>query len=135
MSSNPFDWLNNISSSTESIWEEGISDKEYNSFMINRGLSQYRDTVLFAQVMNEKSQYISPKMQYDFYRLGITHKKKRFAKWHKPDKLEEIEMLARHFGINIRVVENYVSLMSETDYATLLGSLEKGGHIVTGKHN
>ena len=133
MSSNPFDWLNNISTSDSSMWEEGVSEKEYNSFMVNRGLSQYRDTVLFAQMMNEKSQYITPKMQYDFYRLGITHKKKRFAKWHKPDKLQEIEMIAHHFGINIRQMENYVSLMSETDYATLLGSLEKGGRHGTKK--
>ena len=133
MSSNPFDWLNNINGSTTSIWEEGISDKEYNSFMINRGLSQFRDTVLFSQMMNEKSQYLSPKMQYDFYRLGITHKKKRFAKWHKPEKLEEIEKLSNHFGINKRVMENYVSLMSKTDYATLLGSLEKGGRHGTKK--
>jgi hypothetical protein len=133
MSINPFDWLNNINGSTESIWDESTSEKEYNSFMINRGLSQFRDTVLFSQMMNEKSQYISNKMQYDFYRLGITHKKKRFAKWHKPEKLQEIEMLSKHFGINIRVLENYVSLMSETDYATLMGSLERGGRHGTKK--
>lgn len=130
---NPFDFINNISTSSTSIWEDGVSDKEYTPFMINRGLSQYRDTVLFAQFMNQNGQFVSPKMQYDFYRLGIQHKKKRFAKWHKPDKLEEIEMLSRHFGINIRILENYVSLMSETDYATLIGSLEKGGRHGTKK--
>jgi hypothetical protein len=133
MSSNPFDWLNNINCSTESIWDESTSEKDYNSFMINRGLSQFRDTVLFSQMMNEKSQYLSNKMQYDFYRLGITHKKKRFAKWHKPEKLQEIEMLSKHFGINIRQMENFVSLMSETDYATLIGSLERGGRHGTKK--
>ena len=129
----PFDYINNVSESRTSIWQDGISETEYNPFMTNRGLSQFRDTVLFAQEMNRYGQFLSPKMQYDFYRLGITHKKKRFAKWHKPDKLEEIEMLARHFNINIRVLENYVSLMSETDYATLIGSLEKGGRHGTKK--
>jgi hypothetical protein len=125
--SNPFVYIDNISSSRESIWEDSISDKEYNPYMVNRGLSQYRDTVLFAQVMNMNGQFVSPKMQYDFYRHAITSKKKRFAKWHKPDKLEEIEKLARHFGINIRDMENYVSLMSETDYEQLMRTLEKGG--------
>jgi hypothetical protein len=127
MSSNPFDWLNNINGSTESIWDESTSEKDYNSFMINRGLSQFRDTVLFSQMMNEKSQYLSNKMQYDFYRLGITHKKKRFAKWHKPEKLQEIEMLSKHFGICIRVMENYVSLLSDETKKELLASLARGG--------
>lgn len=127
MSTNPFDWLNNINGSTQSIWEVGISDKEYNSYMVNRGLSQFRDTVLFAQVMNEKSQYLSPQMQYDFYRLGITHKKKRFAKWHKPDKLEQIEMLARHFDLSIRIMENYVSLLSDEQIIEILNTLDQGG--------
>lgn len=123
----PFDYINNISSSTESIWAGDISEKEYPGYMINRGLSQYRDTVLFAQEMNMKGPYISNRMQYDFYLLGISHKKKRFAKWHKPDKLEKIERLAAHHGINIRMMEQYASLMSESDFDSLLAQLETGG--------
>lgn len=124
---NPFDFINNISTSSTSIWEEGVSDKEYTPFMINRGLSQYRDTVLFAQFMNQNGQFVSPKMQYDFYRLGIQHKKKRFAKWHKPDKLEEITMLANHFGVNIRIMETYVSLLSDEQRIEILNTLDQGG--------
>ena len=84
----PFDYIDNISANQnyDSIWDE-TSEKTYNTFMINRGLSQYKDTILFSQVMNEKSEFVSPKMQYDFYRHGITYKKKRFAKWYKPTNL------------------------------------------------
>lgn len=130
---NPFDWINNLSGSDENIWADGISEKEYNSFMINRGLSQFRDTVLYAQVMNEYSEFIPPKMQYDFYRFAISPKKKRFAKWYKPEKLENIEKLAHHFGINIHHMEQYVSLMSDTDFETLLETLDKGGRNGTRK--
>jgi hypothetical protein len=131
--SNPFDYINNISTSTQSIWEDGVSDKEYNAFMVNRGLSQYRDTVLFAQVMNQNGQFVSPKMQYDFYRLAVTSKKKRFAKWFKPEKTQQIEELANHFGISINTMENYVSLINETDYDQLIGALYKGGRHGTKK--
>lgn len=123
----PFDFINNISAETKSIWDDTTSETEYNVFMINRGLSQYRDTILFAQVMNQTGQYVSKEMQYDFLRLAVTNKKKRFAKWAKADKLVEIESLARHFGINIRTMSNYVTLMSDSDYSTLLNSLERGG--------
>lgn len=128
----PFDYIDNISANQnyDSIWDE-TSEKTYNTFMINRGLSQYKDTILFSQVMNEKSEFVSPKMQYDFYRHGITYKKKRFAKWYKTDKLEHVQELSDHFGINKRVMEGYVSLMSEKEFETLLGTLERGGRNAT----
>lgn len=123
----PFDYINNISGDRHSVWDPATSETEYNAFMINRGLSQYRDTVLFAQVMNQTGQYVSKQMQYDFYRLAVTDKKRRFAKWAKADKLLEIEKLALHFGINKHVMNNYVSLLGETDYDALLKTLERGG--------
>lgn len=123
----PFDYINNVSADKNSIWDSATSESDYNSFMINRGLSQYRDTILFAQVMNQSGQFVSKEMQYDFYRLAITNKKKRFTKWAKADKMLEIEKLALHFGINKRTMDNYVSLMNEADYSTLLKTLERGG--------
>lgn len=123
---NVFDFVNNISTSNNSIWEDGISDKEYNAFMANRALSQYYDTVMFAQAMNERSN-IAPKLQYDFYLTAITNKRKRFAKWHKPEKLEKATLLANHYGINIRTVENYLELLSDADIDNIMETLEKGG--------
>ena len=61
-----FDILNNINAgpkspdilkgvtadSSESLPDPDSPEKAYNTFMINRGLSQFNDTVLFANEMN-----------------------------------------------------------------------------------
>ncbi len=124
--SNPFDYITNISTSTKSIWDGELSEKEYTPFIVNRGLSQFYDTVLFAQEMNQRSG-IPGRWQYDFYRLGIEHKKKRFAKWNKPEKLENIDVIAHHYQINRRDVEQYLALLNTAEIDNIMDSLSKGG--------
>ena len=123
---NAFDFVNNISTSTTDVWEDEASDKEYSPFIINRALSQYYDTIMFAQEMNQRP-HLDSKLQYDFYRYGITSKRKRFAKWHKPEKLENATIIAKHYGINITVAESYLELLSESDIAHIMETLDKGG--------
>ncbi len=123
---NIFDYVSNISTSSNSIWNEGVSEKEYAPYMANKSLSQYYDTVMYAQEMNTRS-HLPPKMQYDFYLNAITAKKKRFAKWHKPEKMETVTLLANHYGINIRICESYLSLLSDADIENIMETLNKGG--------
>ena len=46
---------------------DDLAEKDYNSFMVNRGLSYYNDTVIYANEMNIHNQ-IDSRMQYDFLR-------------------------------------------------------------------
>lgn len=124
--SNPFDYVNNICTSTKSIWEESMSDKEYAPYMVNKALSQHYDTVLFAQEMNQRS-HIPNRWQYDFYRHAITVKKKRFAKWHKPEKLDVVEAISNHYQINRRTAEQYISLVNKSVIDNIMETLSKGG--------
>lgn len=126
MAKSPFDFINNISASRTSIWDAD-SEKEYNAFMVNRGLSMYPDTILFSQLMNENGQYLTNQQQYDFYRHVINSKKKRFAKWHKANKRDDIGELADFYGISIRRLEKYLSIMSESDIAEMSAMMYKGG--------
>jgi len=126
MAKSPFDFINNISSSRTSIWDD-TSDTEYNSFMVNRGLSQYPDTILYSQLINENGQYLSNKQQYDFYRLAINNKKKRFAKWHKAKKRDDISELAEFYGISVRRLEQYLELMSDSELTEVADMMYKGG--------
>lgn len=124
--SNPFDYSNNISTSESSIWLDGVSDKEYSPYMVNRALSQYYDTVLFAQEMNQRGD-IPSKWQYDFLRFAIQPKKKRFAKWHKPEKLEVVDAISSHYQINRRTAEQYLSLLNNSVITEIMETLSKGG--------
>lgn len=122
----PFDYVNNISSSRDNIWQDELSEKEYTPFIINRAISQYYDTIMFAQEMNQRSG-IPNKWQYDFYRLGIDHKKKRFAKWTKADKTETVDKLAAHYQVNRRTIEQYLELLNTAEIDTIMETLSKGG--------
>ena len=48
----PFDYLNSINYTKEDIMVDDISEKKYNAFMVNRGLSYFYDTVIIANEMN-----------------------------------------------------------------------------------
>ena len=72
-------------------------EKAYVPFMVNRSLSFFNDTVLFANEMNRYAS-LPAKMQYDFYRNAL-RPRKRFSKWFKalPD-TKDIEVIKEHYG-------------------------------------
>ena len=54
---------------------DDICEKAYNSFMVNRGLSYFPDTVVIANEMNKHHQ-IDNKLQYH-YLINMIRKRKR----------------------------------------------------------
>ena len=121
----PFDYSNNISQSTEDIWTDE-SESEYVPFMVNRALSQFYDTCMFAQEMNA-SFGLTNRMQYDFLRHSVNPKKKRFAKWYKPEKDSHIEAICQVFGISLDVARQYVSLISNEELKLIMEKTYTGG--------
>jgi len=93
---NPFEYLNAINSTKQNIMVDEASEKAYNPFMVNRGLSYFPDTILLANEMNIHHQ-IDSKLQFDFM-LNTIRKKKRFSKWAKADELESLEAVKECFG-------------------------------------
>jgi len=50
---NPFDYLNSINYSKQDLMVDDDTEKAYNAFLVNRGLSYFQDTVLLANEMNK----------------------------------------------------------------------------------
>ena len=48
----PFDYLNAINQSKENLIVDELSEKEYVPFVVNKGLSYFPDTILYANEMN-----------------------------------------------------------------------------------
>ena len=80
---NHFDYLNSINDTKKDIMVDDLAEKDYNAFMVNRGLSYYNDTVIYANEMNKYAQ-VDSRMQYDFLKQ-IVRKRKRFSKWNKAE--------------------------------------------------
>ena len=101
------------------------TEKGYAPFMVNRGLSYFQDTVLFANEMNTRS-HIDSKLQYDFLREGI-RSKKRFSKWIKKTSPASIETIKEYYGYSDAKAEAIADMVSPEDLKAMKKHLSKGG--------
>ena len=62
---NPFEYVNAINNTKKDIMIDDIAERGYNSFMVNRSLSYFNDTVLYANEMNIHHN-IDNRLQFDF---------------------------------------------------------------------
>jgi len=101
-------------------------DKHYVSFVINRSMSYFRDTVLFANEMNIRHT-LPARMQYDFYR-NVVSPKRRFSKWSKKTKAsEDIKIIQKLYDYSQEKAESVHSLFSSDDINHLYTMSDKGG--------
>ena len=123
--SNPFDYLNSINYSKQNIMVDDITEKGYNSFMVNRGLSYFNDTVLMANEMNRYHQ-IDSRLAFDFL-INIIRKKKRFSKWDKSKTLSDVEIIKEYYGYNNQKAQQALSLFTSDQIDELRKKVNKGG--------
>lgn len=125
MSSSPFDWLKSVTHDKKDIMFGDAEEKQYNSFMVCRGLSYHQDTVLLANEMNRAS-FIDARMQYDFL-LKTIRPRKRFSKWHKKSNPAEIETIKEYYGYSDAKAESVADLITEDMISNMRVKLSKGG--------
>ena len=122
----PFDFLNAINDNKKNLFEDPQAEKDYSSFMINRGLSYFPDTILYANEMN-KAGDIPKKWQFDFLVQSIP-KKRRFSKWHKKDaNSDTLKLLMKHYKYSEKKAYEVIDLMSQTQLQELQAAYETGG--------
>lgn len=92
----PFDFINAINDTKKDLFEDPQAEKDYATFIVNKGLSYFPDTVLYSNEMNRR--FDTPKKwQFDYLKNSIT-KKKRFSKWHKKDvPTDLVKLIGRHY--------------------------------------
>jgi hypothetical protein len=101
-------------------------DKQYVPFIVNRGLSYFQDTVLFANEMNIRHN-TAPKMQYDFLR-NLIRPRKRFSKWSKKaDDGADVAMLMAHYNYSAEKARNILPLFTSQALESLRQSRSIGG--------
>jgi len=122
---NPFEYLNDITYGKKGIMVDDIAEKEYNAFIINRGLSMYSDTVLFANEMNIHHT-LDHRLQYDFF-INIIRKQKRWSKWIKPQEVENLELIKEYYGYSNEKAKSVLSLLNNDQISELKQRIYKGG--------
>ena len=123
---NPFEFLNSINSTKKNLMDVDIdTEKSYNSFLVNRSLSYFPDTIFMSNEMN-RLHHLDNKMQYDFL-INIVRKKKRFSKWDKPEERTDIECVKKYFGYSESKAKQVVGLLSESQITTIKSKVSRGG--------
>jgi hypothetical protein len=122
---NPFEYLKAINETKKDIMVDDIAEKEYNPFIINRGLSFFKDTILYANEMN-RYHHLDHRVQFDFL-INIIRKKKRWSKWIKTSEVDNLELIKEYYGYSNEKAKSVLSLLSNEQIEQLKQRIYKGG--------
>ena len=122
---NPFEYLNSINTTKKDIMVDDIEEKSYVPFMVNRGLSYFPDTILYANEMN-LNHHIDHRLQFDFL-INIIKKKKRFSKWAKAIDIENLQLIKEYYGYSNEKAKSVLSLLNNEQIEELKIRICKGG--------
>jgi len=121
----PFDYVTAINDSKKNLIVDDVTEKQYQSFLTNRQLSYFRDTVHVANIMNHYH-HIDSKLQFDFL-LNIVRKRKRFSKWIKADVSEDLDAVKEYYGYSNEKARVALSLLNPDQLKLIKKRISKGG--------
>lgn len=122
----PFDFLNAINETKQNLFEDPLAEKDYNAFLINRGLSYFPDTLFHSNMMN-KYPDLDKKMQFDFYVNSIS-KRKRFSKWHKKEVTPDtLKLIQDYYKYSEERALEALSLLTDEKIKIIENKMYKGG--------
>lgn len=120
------DYLNTINHSKNNLMDEDpLAEKKYPPYIVNRCLSGFLDTILYANEMNINS-HICNKMQYDFL-LNSLRPKKRFTPWLKKEKMDDLELVKSYYGYNNEKALTALRILTEEQLEQIRDNFKKGG--------
>jgi len=87
-------------------------EKLYLPFVVNRCLSYFSDTILYANEMN-RNYHTDHKLQYDYY-LNSIRKRKRFSRWMKNESSDDLDLIKFHYKYSDRKAKEALSILGES---------------------
>jgi hypothetical protein len=121
----PFDFIYAIHYSKENLIVDDWSKKQYNPFIVNKGLSYGQDTIIPANEMNSRP-HLDKILQFSFL-INIVRPKKRFNKWLKAEKIEALEVIREYYGYSKEKARQILPLLCEEKIEIIKTRLYKGG--------
>ena len=116
------DWLNSINFTKEDL---SYDVKTYPPYVINRCLSGFIDTVMYANEMN-RYHNLDKDMQYSFY-LNSERKRKRFSPWLRKDKVTDLECVKEYYGYSNEKASQALKILDNQQLNFIKQRLETGG--------
>jgi len=120
------DYLYSINQSKKNIVkDEHEVEQKYPPFIVNKCLSSFVDSILYANEMN-KNAHLDKRLQYDFF-INSLKPRKRFTPWLRKETLEELELVKQYYGYSHNKALEAVRLLTKEDINYIRKILNKGG--------
>ena len=121
------DYLNAINYTKEPLLDtdDESVEKGYTPFVVNRCLSYFIDTVLYANEMNLRPE-TDKKMQFDYLQTTI-RKNKRYSKWLKQESIENLDIIKEYYGYSDVKAKEVMDILTPKDIEYMRNKLSIGG--------
>ena len=121
------DYLYSINQSKKNILDDDPDAvRKYPAYVVNRCLSSFTDTVLYANEMNKNS-HLPPKMQYDFF-INSVKPRKRFSPWARKDSIDYLDIVKEYYGYNDDKALQALRILTKDQLDKITYLLRKGGN-------
>ena len=122
----PFEFIKSINQTKKDlIKDEPLAEKDYKPFLVNRGLSFFQDTVLQVNEMN-RLHFLDNTLHFD-YLLNSIRPRKRWSKWLKPDKIDNLEVVKEYYGFGNEKAKEALEILTDADIEYIKDKFIKGG--------
>ena len=122
------DYLKAINETKEPLLdtEDTVWEKKYPTFIINRCLSMFYDTIMHSNEMNGLH-FLPKRMQFHYF-INSIRKKKRFGgKWISQTKLKDMDIVKEYYGFSNNKAKEALNLLSKDQIESIKTNLSKGG--------
>lgn len=119
-----FEILDAISRTKDLRWDE--AKREYSAYSVNRFLSSFPDTVLYANEMNTRP-WVDEEAQASYY-VGVVRSKKRFFKWPRRASSDaDVQAIQAAYGLSEAKAAETASVLTREQLDQIKDSVSEGG--------
>ena len=121
------EYLNAINFTKKNLMDSEDKDwvKKYPTFIVNKILSGFQDTVMLANEVN-RNHFLDKDMQFQFL-LNSVRAKKRFSPFLRASKLKDIECVKEYYGYNNEKAKSALDILTKEQIKLIKEKLFKGG--------
>jgi hypothetical protein len=134
---NPFEFVNSINQTKKDLMtgteNDELAEKGYAPFIVNKSLSYFPDTLLYANEVNMLA-HIDNKLQYH-YLLNSIRAQKRYSKWAKKEDSDDLEVVKQYYGYSNDKAYQALSILSKDQLKLIKEKLQQGGQYESSRHS
>ena len=121
------DYLKAINQTKEPLLdtEDEQWEKKYPSFIINKCIAPFPDTVMLVNEINQLH-HLDKQLQFDFL-INSLRPRKRYTPWMKAKKLKSLEYVKEYYGYNNEKAKAALDILNDEQISAIKERLNKGG--------